>query len=135
MFRARCNPSDAPRKIELLVSRAGLPKDAVLELILPAVRDVQVKGARRIATRLRSSELARARELELDLRAAYAIAADAWEASFVIELPAKANRAVGWVYRPGKVEPASPGRWTVLERVDDKVVGGNTYFVRVRQAR
>ena len=45
------------------------------------------------------------------------------------------RRAVGWVYRPGKVEPASPGRWTVLERVDDKVVGGNTYFVRVRQAR
>lgn len=123
------NPGDKARRIELLVSRAGLPRDAVLSLILPTREGVSVKGARLADAALLPDDLKRVRELKLDPKATYRIT-DPLEASFVIDMPANSNWVVGWAYQAGKLEAGTSGRWTVLERADGKVLGGNSYFLR-----
>jgi hypothetical protein len=123
------NLGDKPRRIELVVSRVGLPRDAVLRLILPTRKGVSAKGARLADAALLPSELKRARELKLDPKAIYQII-EPLEASFVIDMPPNSNWVVGWAYETGKLEAGVSGRWAVLERVDGKVVGGNSYVLR-----
>jgi len=37
---------------------------------------------------------------------------------------------VGLVYDAGDVEPGASVRWSVLERVDERIAGGSTFIVR-----
>ncbi len=101
-----------------------------MRVIFPTRQGVSAKGARPAEPGLLPEELRRAREFKLDLRAAFAIV-DALAASFAIEMPPNADWVVGWAVQAGKLQPGTSARWSVLERAGKRVLGGNTYILRV----
>jgi hypothetical protein len=125
------NPGDAKR-VELLVSRAGLPADATLDLLLPRATHVLPIGAQpldlkspRFGVRLSPQDLERAGLLGPDLPTAYRIPGR--EASFLVDMPPNGSLVVAWHHG---ATGSGPGRWAVVERVGERIVGGSTYFVR-----
>ena len=121
------NPDERPSRVQLWVSRAALPKDASLQLSLPT-SDANTKGARRLQG-FSPAALREARALKVDVKSVYAIA-DPAEAVLEFTMPARADWVVAWAVVPGSLKRGESARWSVVERIGDRVVGGNTYIVR-----
>ncbi len=125
------NPDPERRGVEVVVSAAGLERQSGLGLILPRVEPSRVAGLVREPIALDTPELERATKEQLDASAMWLV--EGREGRLTIPIAPGQRARLGIVVRSGPgARPNSASRFTVLARQGDRILGGNTFLLRVQ---
>jgi hypothetical protein len=118
-------------EVSLILSRAGLPKEVSVGLILPTAAPVHAQGLKAGPWDLSPDQAASAKSLKLDPSQVYTVTGQ--EAILAgLPVPPGSTWTIGVVYDShGAIKPGTAGRFTILQMRGKQVVGGSTYVLRV----
>lgn len=116
----------------LSVSRAGMPKDSRLGLLLPLGARPSAQGVHPTRATLGEKTAAEARRNGLDPSALWTLAGDEAQLAGIPGCQGKLGSKPQFVYDLGSVAKGSTWRFSAISRLGSRVVGGSTYYLRVK---
>jgi hypothetical protein len=118
--------------LTLSVSRAGMPKDSRLGLLLPLGAKPSGQGVHPTRATLDEKTAAEARRNGLDPSVLWTLDGDEAQLAGIPGCQGKPGSKLQFVYDLGSVSKGSTWRFSAISRLGSRVVGGSTYYLRVK---